>query len=314
MSMKTARFRTSLIGGLSALALVATSVAIATPSLAASGSPADTHRPPQTTSAVDVHLPVVREAAEGAPQYTVYRPADGKGRDAYPVVVWGNGACNHKTDVEFIASLSLLASHGFVVIAEGYYAGAPATGVPEGAQPSLLTGAIDWAEQADRRGLNSLRHRLDLDKVAIAGQSCGGIEALAAGDDPRAKAVLSLNSGLFPTPVLGYGREELAQITAPILFVDGGPTDVAYQNTIDNYALVTSPTIRVSNADAGHTGLWHNTRNNVADATITLEADVVLTQYLDFVLNGNAAAGAYFLGESPGITAVTPWTVESKGY
>ena len=59
------------------------------------------------------------------------------------MVVWGNGACNHSSDVEFIASLSLLASHGLVVSAEGYYAGAPSTGVLTGVQPSLLTEAID---------------------------------------------------------------------------------------------------------------------------------------------------------------------------
>lgn len=265
-----------------------------------------------STPAIERHYPVVREAAAGARQYTVYRPVGAKGK--FPVVVWGNGACNHASDVEYVTSLSLLASHGFVVISEGYYAGAPATGVPTGVQPSLLTTAIDWAEQQDSSRRSELRHRLDLDKIVVAGQSCGGLEALVAGADPRVAAVLSLNSGFFPTPIFGYDRSELAKLHTPVLFMEGGPTDVAYQNTLDNYALVTVPAIRVGNTDAGHTGQWHNTRNNAADSTITLETDVVLTNYLDFILNGNRTARSYFLGADPGLGKVAKWSVESRNF
>ncbi len=214
----------------------------------------------------------------------------------------------------FIASLSLLASHGFVVIAEGYYAVAPSAGVPSGVQPALLTGAIDWAHKADSDRRSELRKQLDLRKIAVAGQSCGGLEALVAAADPRVDAVLSLNSGFFPTPILGYDRTELAKLHTPALFVEGGPTDVAYQNTLDNYALVTVPALHIGNTDAGHTGLWHNTRKDVADSTITLEADVVLTNYLDFTLNGNQRARAYFLGANPGLDEVAKWSVESRNY
>src|SRR3712207_7237588 len=119
--------------------------ALGAPAVAAGTAPAK--RPERAApTAVSQHFPVIREAAENAPQYTVYRPVGARGD--LPVVVWGNGACNHATDVEYITALSLLASHGFVVIAEGYYAGAPETGVPTGVQPSLLTGAIDWAERS----------------------------------------------------------------------------------------------------------------------------------------------------------------------
>ena len=298
------RLRTGIAGAVSGILLLTVAV-IAVPVAVASGG---LHG---GTPAIDRHYPVVREAAKGAPQYTVYRPVGARGR--LPVVVWGNGACNHKSDVEFIASLSLLASHGFVVIAEGYYAGAPSSGVPSGVQPALLTGAIDWAQQAADRH-TKLRNRLDLRKIAVAGQSCGGLEALVAGADPRVDAVLSLNSGFFPTPILGYDRSELAKLHTPVLFVEGGPTDVAYQNTLDNYLLVTVPALHVGNTDAGHTGLWHNTRNDVADSTITLETDVVLTNYLDFTLNGNRRARAYLLGANPGLEEVQKWSVESRNY
>ncbi|WP_129336400.1 hypothetical protein [Cellulomonas endophytica] len=294
-----------------ALAPAPASVPASVPAAAPAAAPAK--RPaPAATNAVDRHHPVVREAAENAPQYTVYRPLGVRGD--LPVVVWGNGACNHATDIEYVTALSLLASHGFVVISEGYYAGAP-EGVTGGVQPELLTGAIDWAERADRRGYNDLKKSLDLSRVALAGHSCGGIEALVAGDDPRVDAVLSLNSGFFPDAgIFGYGREELAELHAPVLFVDGGPEAIEYQNSRDNYALVTVPAIAASAEDAQHTGLWHNTRDDAADSTIALEADVVVTNYLDFVLNGNAAARDYFLGTSPGLAAVPGWTVESRNY
>ena len=299
------RRRSALVTALAAAVLLAT-VAAAGPVAEAAGE----HR--SGAAAVERHYPVMREAAQGAPQYTVYRPVGARGR--LPLVVWGNGACNHTSDVEFIASLSLLASHGFVVVAEGYYAGAPSTGVPTGVQPSLLTGAIDWAQQAAKDRHSGLRNKIDPRKIAVAGQSCGGLEALVAGADPRVDAVLSLNSGFFPTPIFGYDRSELAKLHTPVLFLEGGPTDVAYQNTLDNYALVTVPAIHVSNTDAGHTGLWHNTRNDVADATITLEADTVLTNYLDFTINGNRRAGAYFLGTDPELGEVAKWSAENRNY
>ena len=135
------RVRTAIAGAVSGILLLTVAV-IAVPVAVASNG--------HGRLAVDRHYSVVREAAQGAPQYTVYRPVGPRGR--LPVVVWGNGACNHKSDVEFIASLSLLASHGFVVIAEGYYAGAPSSGVPSGVQPALLTGAIDWSRRRRRIG------------------------------------------------------------------------------------------------------------------------------------------------------------------
>ena len=219
------RIRNGVITSLAAVVMLTIATA-AGPVAEAAG---DSGGPP----AVERHYPVVREAAAGAPQYTVYRPVGARGR--LPVVVWGNGACNHTSDVEFIA-------------------------------------------------------------------------------DPRVGAVLSLNSGFFPTPIFGYDRSELAKLHTPVLFVDGGPTDVAYQNTLDNYSLVTVPALHVSNTDAGPTGLWHNTRNDVADSTITLEADVVLTNYLDFTLNGDRRAGAYLLGANPGLEEVAKWSVESRNY
>ncbi|RKS72449.1 chlorophyllase-like protein [Motilibacter peucedani] len=277
------------------------------------GSAGVSAAPRQNVPSVERSFPVVREAAFGAPQYTVYRPADVKavGHDL-PVVVFGNGACNHESDIEYITTLSLIASHGYLVVAEGYYNGAPA-GLTRDARPDLLTGAIDWAASAERTRGSDLRHRIDLSKVAVAGHSCGGIEAMVAGEDPRVDSVLALDTGFFPTSApFGYGREELDKLHSPVLFLDGGPVDIAYENSVANYARVTVPAVHATNPDAGHAGFWHNTRNGEWDMTLTPEVVTVMVQYLDYTLFDSAAAKDYFVGANPGITKVAKWSVESK--
>ncbi|RZS91759.1 chlorophyllase-like protein [Motilibacter rhizosphaerae] len=260
-------------------------------------------------------FPVVREAGPGAEQYTAYYPADPKavGHDL-PIVVFGNGACNHASDIEYITTLELVASHGFLVVSEGYYAGAPA-GVSNAPDPSLLTKAIDWAQAQDRAHGSDLRHHVDTSSIAVAGHSCGGIEALVAGEDPRVDAVLALDTGFFPTSApFGYGRDELAKLHSPVLFLDGGPDDIAYENSVANYGLVTVPAIHATNPDAGHAGFWHNTRKMQWDMTLTPEAATVIVQFLDLALYGNQGADAYFRGAHPGLAAVPGWSVESKDF
>jgi hypothetical protein len=256
------------------------------------------------TSLIDNNFAVTREAAYGTNnRYTVNRPANPAAvTGTMPVLAYGNSGCAHGSSSMEAPMLSLVAARGIVVVQEGAVSG-QATGVPSGVAPSLLTDAITWAEKENARSGSPLAGRLDLTKVAVAGHSCGGLEALLAGADPRVKAVVSLDSGFFANGGLGGSPAELNKLHSPVIFMDGGPSDIAYAQSRDNYDRVTVPAVLAEQASAGHGGF--------VTGTYRTDAMAAVVQFLDYTLNGNPA-GRTFLLQPSGLMAKAGWTVKSK--
>jgi ricin-type beta-trefoil lectin protein len=262
--------------------------------------------PPSDGTAMGNDFPVVREAAYGDNRYTVYRPADPSavGR-TLPVLVFGNGACAHTDHSEDRQILSFIASKGFAVVDIGSADGSP-NGLSSGSPiPSLLTDAITWAQREQDRSGSPLQQRLNLSEVAAAGHSCGGLEALVAGEDSRVSAVVSLDSGFFADASFGYSRDELNKLHSPVLYMSGGPSDIAYSNTQANYDLTHVPAILAVQPQAGHVGFI--TGDQITDGMTTV------VSFLDMVLNGNGTARAYMLDPS-GLAAKYPWQVIRKNF
>ena len=285
----------SLAARLGVLATVAALAALAGPGAA----PAAPGRPVRDT---------VREAADGLPGHTVYRPADLRAlpRGGVPVIAYGNGACA-ASNLPAVTFLTGLASQGYIVIAHGAPDSFPVPSSPETttAHPEELLAAIDWATSspAARRQLDG---RVDPARIGVLGHSCGGIEALAAGTDPRIGAVAGFNTGYLPEPAFGgYGRDRLADLHSPVLLVHGGPDDVAYRNSIDNHRLLTVPAVLAGHESVGHSGLVSG-----EEATTGWQ---IAADWFDFALRGDRRAGATFLGDDCGLCAEPGWTVESKG-
>ena len=263
---------------------------------------------PASAGAFDHFYPVVREPAQGLPNHTVFRPADLKifGTEDMPVVFWANGGCN-QSNFGFTYLLTVMAARGFIVVANGAYDAVLKGGT---VTPSNLTDAINWVDSTTQ-----FARRVDTSRMAVAGQSCGGNEALVAGAHPRIKTVLALNTGFFPTPMNGYGREQLKNLSKPVLFVNGGPADVAYPNGLANYELLVAQgteTYFASNPNAGHSGLWFGIRNGVGDTQMLAQAEKLVVNWLDYILNGNVYAGRYYFGNDCGLCVQPEWTVKSN--
>lgn len=281
-------------------------VLVGAPSPAAAAPAAQTAPQAQDPPLVENDFPVTVEGAYGDNRFTVFRPADPQAvGQPMPVVAFGNGACQHTDIGEVTPLLTLIASKGIVVVDTGSVDGSD-NGVPSGQPiPSLLTDAITWAEGEQNRADSPLSQQLDLTRVATAGHSCGGLEALVAAQDDRVSGVVSLDSGFFEDGSLGFPRSELDKLHTPVMFMDGGPSDSAYTNSWANYDLVTVPAVRASHPYAGHVGF-------ITGAQMTDGATTVVS-FLDMVLNDNQTARDYILDPS-GLASKDPWTVAHKNF
>ena len=196
--------------------------------------------------------PAVRLTDPGLPDHLIYRPADLclLGRQKLGVLVWGNGGCS---DDAASARLHLgeIASHGYVVIAPGDALSGP--GAPPQPDAQLPPGplgikttavqvsaGIDWALAENKRRASPLYHRIDPRMVAVSGHSCGGLQAIEIGGEARVRGVIIHNSGVFkdgsnPIKGISIAKSALRRLHTPILYVMGGPSDIAWPNGNDDF-------------------------------------------------------------------------------
>jgi enterochelin esterase-like enzyme len=156
--------------------------------------------------------PALMEVDPSLKRHVIYRPADLApfGARKLGVYVWGNGACSD--DAASVRNHLLeIASHGYLVVASGFVGeelarvqaarGTPKPGAPPAVPTTTqdLVDGLDWALAQNGLSGSKYRGKIDPDMVAASGFSCGGVQALGiATSDPRVKALIVQNSGLFP--------------------------------------------------------------------------------------------------------------------
>src|SRR5690606_17828675 len=174
-------------------------------------------------------FPALKEEVASLPQHVVYRPADlsGLGDKKLGVLAWGNGGCSDDGASSRLHLLEI-ASHGYLAIANGTIKSGPGTQPtpppaprPDGQLPPPATSAaqlieaIDWALAENAREGSELFGRIDPTAIAIAGYSCGGLQALQVADDKRLRTLIIHNSGIFSPeyaarlPSMDIGKDTL---------------------------------------------------------------------------------------------------------
>jgi hypothetical protein len=161
---------------------------------------------------------VVVEHDPGLSTHTIYRPLE-LTMDDHPVLVWGEGGCA-KNGLMFPEYLSEIASHGFIVIADGPPiarpaggAGAGGGGAPPGggAGPpadrftmvngTALVAAMDWLEAENTSRHSRFYGKVNVERIAAMGMSCGGLMSYGASNDPR--VAIPVFYGVHPA--VGHG-------------------------------------------------------------------------------------------------------------
>ena len=293
--------------------------------------------------------PAIMEMDAGLPTHTLYRPTHlaALGAEKLPIVVFGNGACINVGN-RFRYFLSEIASHGFLALAIGPIgsadaersgggsqhrappaAGSPAALIQAGkASPTVLDGrtvipsdtsaaqlidAIDWAVAENQRPRGRWQGKLDVKRIAVMGQSCGGLQAIDAARDPRVTTLGVWNSGLFSEerriwPIAGSKATKagLKELRIPALYITGEPSEVAFNNADDDVARIESaPVFRAWRERTGHGGTYREPNGG--------DYGRVAVAWLRWQLKGDVAASRAFVGADCTLCKDPAWHVTKKG-
>lgn len=193
--------------------------------------------------------------------YVVYRPmnlerAMGREKHPLPVLIFCNGGCMD-TSIAYENMLTDIASYGYVVVAIGELQMFAQHEKDQHTPSSKVLHALDWISQQASTPNSPYYNKIDVNRIAAAGHSCGGAQVLANAADPRLKTYLILNAGMGKMSMADADAKSLKQLHAPILYLVGGTTDVAWNNAqMDYKAIKQVPVVLADNTTSGHGGTY----------------------------------------------------------
>ena len=248
------------------------------------------------------------------PEHTLLLPQDlapfGP-KNPLPVLVWGNGACAN-SPFEHINFLNEIASHGYVVLATGnipmtdeWYRG------PMSRSEQQME-SIDWIVRQNANPASPYYQKIDVGAICVAGMSCGGLQTLHNCADPRIKTLMICNSGLFKRDNAAQAvggmpmppKQKLNDIHTPIIYILGGKEDIAYENGMDDFHLISHVPACAANFPVGHGGTYRQPHGG--------EFSVVALAWLDWQLKGHRSAAKMFVGKDCQLSARQGWTIEKN--
>ncbi len=301
--------------------------------------------PPQASNTGSGPYKAVMEMDAGLPDHTIYRPENLSASNiTLPVVIWGNGGCGNAGNA-FRNFLTDISSYGYLVIALGpiserdFNAPPPAApqaaraqpGAPQAAprpaqqpgppagpralppaatHPSQMLDAMKWAAAENARADSKYFKRLNPAKIAVMGQSCGGVQAIEVAADSRITTAMIWNSGLTPEPTgMGGGKtlskKDLELIHVPMAYISGDDTDVAFRNADADFDyLKTLPVFRAWERGVGHGGTYNQPNGG--------EFAGIGVAWLNWQLKGDQRAAMMFRGADCGLCVNPKWVVRSK--
>ena len=245
-------------------------------------------------------------------EHTVFVPQDlskFSAKNPLPILVWGNGACAN-SPFEHMNFLNEIASNGFIVLATGiipmtdeWYRG------PMSRSEQQIE-SIDWAFKQNADPQSPYYQKLDVKNICVAGMSCGGLQTLFNCADPRIKAIMICNSGLFNQQNAGQAvggmpmpkKEKLNELHTPIMYMLGGKEDIAYENGMDDFKRISHVPACAINFPVGHGGTYREAHGG--------EFTIPALAWLKWQLKGDKEAAKMFIGKQPQLLQRKDWTLE----
>jgi hypothetical protein len=194
------------------------------------------------------------------PDFAIYRPQNlenaALAESKLPIVLFANGACVNSS-LEYERLLTEVASHGYVIIAIGELQMTSNSRPAVEVDASLLLDALNWITVQAGDINSEYYNRVDINKISGAGHSCGGSQVISLADNAAFKSYIILNSGMGDMSMAGATPASLQNYHAPVLYIVGGETDVAYSNALLDYSRIDHVEVTLSNLiNGGHSGTF----------------------------------------------------------
>lgn len=240
--------------------------------------------------------------------YVVYRPKNialaVEKEGPLAVMVFANGGCND-TSFPFKRMLSEIASNGYIVIALGAMQDSLDDRQLNKSPNEMMPKAVDWLASQQTNKESEYFKTVDLNRVAFAGQSCGGAQILAVADDPRIKTYMMFNSGMGDMSMAAASRSSLPALHAPIIYLVGGNSDIATSNAKLDYDRINHVPIAFANMlNGGHSGTYESPYGG----SFTQMA----LKWLDWQLKQKNENSQVFLESN--LEGFDGWTMEAKHF
>lgn len=254
-------------------------------------------------------LKAVAQSRADLRTHTLYRPV-ALPVEPLPLLIWGNGGCSDNGLIhdKFLRDI---ASHGYIVISLGYAWRRPMSknlsgGDKDPTDVSQMTQAMTWAAERNADPVDELYKHIDTSRIAVAGHSCGGLQAIKISADPRVMTSMIFDSGVYNKPggrsKIKVTKDELANLHGPIAYFTGGPSDIAHPNASDDVERIKHVAVFFGWLPVGHGGTF-----SAPDGGDWAE---VAVKWLNWQLKKNRRAGSLFLGSNCGLCRDKRWTVE----
>jgi len=248
-----------------------------------------------------VYRPVNMDAAMRVGRLGMFQTGEVK-KEKLPVLVFCNGGCMD-TSIGYENMLADVASYGYVVVAIGELQMLAQHEKDQHTPSTMVKQALDWIGQQANNPASAYYNKIDVEKIAAAGHSCGGAQVLANAADKRLKTYLILNAGMGKMTMADASKKSLKNLHGPILYLVGGKEDVAWANAqMDYKAIKHVPVVLADNTKSGHGGTYEQPNGGANSRMVRA--------WLDWQLKGKKEHEALFVGNN--LNDYPDWTIMHK--
>ena len=250
-----------------------------------------------------VYRPVNMDAAMRVGRRGMFQTGEVK-TEKLPMLVFCNGGCMD-TSIGYENMLTDIASYGYVVVAIGELQMLAQHENDQHTPSSMVQQALDWICQQAADPASPYYNKIDQEKIAAAGHSCGGAQVLANAADRRLKTYLILNAGMGKMTMADASAKSLKNLHGPILYLVGGTEDVAWKNAqMDYKAIKKVPVVLADNTKSGHGGTYEQPNGGANSRMVRA--------WLDWQLKGKAEQKTIFIDGD--LKDYADWTIIHKNF
>ena len=168
---------------------------------------------------------------------------------------------------------------------------------------SALIAALDWITKEGNDRSSRFYQKVETNRVAAMGMSCGGLMSYGASADPRIATVGIWNSGLIQPD-----EKIFAGLHSSVIIVTGGEKDIAYANGKRDFETLPAkiPVFYGVYPSVGHGGTYQEDNGGAFG--------VAAVAWLKWQLMNDTTANGkgYFVGTGCGICGDAKWQTASR--